>query len=305
MFSAFEQSPLAAVLAGMARPQMLPFYEKLASSSDPPCRRLLPPKAGSAMDLISGPLFSYFFEGVPDRYQRKWRGCCAGCPRSGISHSRAPAGFIAPPFMTRPDIHSSLNAEIAPSRLVYDAKSQTIRHIDGSPITSSSAAAGGQRKTSSAAGASGSHRKGAIRRVGIHDAAGYPRLMYQGDRATTADNSVIIRSGETWWSSAVNIDLVLSLKQPFRRGSTRGSKRERWIRLFNSHCPRLRVGEGHHWNKNSHRTSSITTTRHCGMAQRLRSRSVALSPEPIPVGDSPSPVDDKLDASASSFIRAG
>src|SRR5204862_7830919 len=46
---------------------------------------------------------------------------------------------------------------------------------------------------------------------GSMDTRSYPRLMFQNDRATTADNAIIIRSGETMGGgSTVNIDLAFS-----------------------------------------------------------------------------------------------
>lgn len=65
MLAAFDQSPLAAVLAGMTQPAALPFYEQLTASSDPAVEAFIAAPGGfGGMDAeLRAPLFSFLFEG--------------------------------------------------------------------------------------------------------------------------------------------------------------------------------------------------------------------------------------------------
>jgi hypothetical protein len=65
MLAAFSQSPLLALLEGMTFPNTLPFYERLARSTDPAVHAFVMTPGGYGEISVEHrlPVFAFFFEG--------------------------------------------------------------------------------------------------------------------------------------------------------------------------------------------------------------------------------------------------
>lgn len=312
MISAFDQSPLAAVLAGMTQPAALPFYQELAASSDPAVQAFLAAPGGfGGMDAEHRqPLFSYLFEGSAGPLSTQMASVLREAYLSSIWDlplAEPLANFLAPPvFVNRPDVYASLHApSIAPSRLVYDATQKKIRHRDG-PIDYLVVGSGpGGATVANQLQAAGKRvvliEKGPFVVWGSMTTRSYPRLMYKSDRATTTDNAVIIRSGETLGGgSTVNIDLAFSPLE-----STVQARINAWIEegLMDTAYSTERLARAYEWVRTTIGTRTLSESELNNDNQALWDGASAYGVDPslyhlnrFPVGDSPSPVDDKLDA---------
>jgi choline dehydrogenase-like flavoprotein len=312
MLAAFAQSPLAAVLGGMTQPAALPFYDQLAASSDPAVQAFVAAPGGfGGMDAeLRAPLFSFLFEGTAGPIATQTAAILREAYLSSIWDlplAEPLAAFLAPPvFVNRPDVYAQLNApEIAPSRLVYDAAQKTIRHSDG-PIDYLVVGSGpGGATVASQLQAAGKRvvliEKGPFVVWGSMTTRSYPRLMYGGDRAATTDNAIIIRSGETLGGgSTVNIDLAFSPLE-----STVQARINAWIEdgLMDDAYATERLATAYEWVRKAIGTRTLAESELNSDNQALWDGASAYGVEPslyhlnrFAVGDSPSPVDDKLDA---------
>jgi choline dehydrogenase-like flavoprotein len=312
MLAAFVQSPLAAVLEGMTQPAALPFHEQLAASSDPAVEAFIAAPGGfGGMDAeLRAPLFSFLFEGTAGPVSTQMAAVLREAYLSSIWDlplAEPLAEFLAPPvFVNRPDVYARLNApDIAPSRLVYDEAQQMIRHRDG-PIDCLVVGSGpGGATVASQLQAAGKRvvliEKGPFVVWGSMTTRSYPRLMYDGDRATTTDNAIIIRSGETLGGgSTVNIDLAFSPLE-----STIQARINAWIEagLMDSAYSTEPLASAYEWVVKTIGTRTLHESELNNDNQALWDGASAYGVDPslyhlnrFPVGDSPSPVDDKLDA---------
>jgi hypothetical protein len=139
MLTAFEDSPVAQLLAGFTMPEALPFYAELKASSDSAVQAFISTAGGfGAMDpALRTPLYSFLIEGTAGPVSTQVAAILREAYLSSIWDlplAQPLASFLAPPvFVSRPDIYAELNApKIAPSRLTYDAAQKTISHRDGS-----------------------------------------------------------------------------------------------------------------------------------------------------------------------------
>lgn len=312
MLVAFEQSPLLAVLQGMTTPTALPFYEQLAASSDPAVKAFIASPGGfGGMDAaLRAPLFSFLFEGSAGPLSTQLAAVLREAYLSSIWDlplAEPLADFIAPPvFVKRPDLYAALNApDIAPSQLVYDAERKEIRHRAG-PIDYLVVGSGpGGATVASQLQAAGKRvvliEKGPFVVWGSMTTRSYPRLMYMGDRATTTDNAIIVRSGETLGGgSTVNIDLAFSPLE-----STVQARINAWIEdgLMDSAYSTDRLATAYEWVRGTIGTRTLSESELNNDNQVLWDGASAYGADPslyhlnrFPVGDSPSPIDDKLDA---------
>lgn len=312
MFEAFRQSPLSAVLQGMTSPAALPFYEQLASSSDPAVEAFIASPGGfGGMDAtLRAPLFSFLFEGSAGPLSTQLAAVLREAYLSSIWDlplAEPLADFIAPPvFVNRPDIYARLNApNIAPSQLVYDAEQKKIRHRAG-PIDYLVVGSGpGGATVASQLQAAGKRvvliEKGPFVVWGSMTTRSYPRLMYEGDRATTTDNAIIVRSGETLGGgSTVNIDLAFSPLE-----STVQARINSWIDdgLMDSSYSTDKIARAYEWVRSAIGTRTLSESELNNDNKVLWDGASSYGVDPslyhlnrFPVGDSPSPIDDKLDA---------
>ncbi len=129
----------------------------------------------------------------------------------------------------------------------------------------------------------------------------YPRLMYKNDRAATTDNGIIIRAGEALGGgTAVNIDLAFSPLE-----STIQARINAWIEegLMDSAYSTERLATAYDWVRTAIGTRLVAESEINNDNRALCDGAFAYGVDPslyhlnrFPVGDSPSPVDDKLDA---------
>ena len=312
MLAAFGQSPLAAVLDGMTQPAALPFYEQLAASSHAAVQAFITAPGGfGGMDAeLRAPLFSFLFEGSAGPLSTQMAAVLREAYLSSIWDlplAEPLAEFLAPPvFVNRPDVYARLNApSIAPSQLVYDAAQKTIRHRDG-PIDYLVVGSGpGGATVANQLQAAGKRvvliEKGPFVVWGSMTTRSYPRLMYREDRATTTDNAIILRSGETLGGgSTVNIDLAFSPLE-----STIQARINAWIEegLMDSSYSTERLATAYKWVRETIGTRTLSESELNNDNRALWDGASAYGVDPslyhlnrFPVGDSPSPVDDKLDA---------
>lgn len=312
MLAAFDQAPLAAVLEGMTQPAALPFYEQLTASSDPAVKAFIaaPGGFGGMGAELRAPLFSFLFEGSAGPMSTQMAAVLREAYLSSIWDlplAEPLAAFLAPPvFVNRPDVYARLNApSVAPSQLVYDAAQKMIRHRDG-PIDYLVVGSGpGGATVASQLQAAGKRvvliEKGPFVVWGSMTTRSYPRLMYGGDRAATTDNAIIIRSGETLGGgSTVNIDLAFSPLE-----STIQARINAWIEegLMDTSYSTERLASAYEWVVKTIGTRTLSESELNNDNQALWDGASAYGVDPslyhlnrFPVGDSPSPVDDKLDA---------
>lgn len=312
MLAAFTQSPLAAVLAGMTQPAALPFYEQLTASSDPAVQAFIAASGGfGGMDAeFRGPLFSFLFEGSAGPLSTQMAAVLREAYLSSIWDlplAEPLAAFLAPPvFVNRPDVYARLHApSIAPSQLVYDAAQKTIRHRDGAIDYLVVGSGPGGATVASQLQAAGKRvvliEKGPFVVWGSMTTRSYPRLMYREDQAATTDNAIIIRSGETLGGgSTVNIDLAFSPLE-----ATIQARINAWIEegLMDSSYSTERLASAYKWVRETIGTRALSESELNDDNRALWDGASAYGVDPslyhlnrFPVGDSPSPVDDKLDA---------
>jgi choline dehydrogenase-like flavoprotein len=222
MLAAFSDpnSPFGKVLYALTNPQALPFYSCLAKSTNQAVQTFIKTGYGDLPPDLRRPLLAFLYEGecTPPSAQ------LAMILREAYLSSiwdlplAVPLTEIQPAqvFMPNVEIYSKVHAPVIPeSKLYYDAKSKTIQHKDG-PIEYLVIGSG-------PGGATVAHQmwnagkrvvlieKGPFVVWGSMNTMSYPRLMFQGDRATTSGNGVIIRSGEVMGGgTTVNIDLAFS-----------------------------------------------------------------------------------------------
>ncbi len=312
MLAGFEQSELADVLAGMTQPAALPFYEQLSASSDPAVQAFISTPGGfGGMDAeLRTPLFSFLIEGTAGPLSTQTAEILREAYLSSIWDlplAEPLAAFLAPPvFVNRPDVYSQLHApSIAPSQLVYDAEQKTISHSDG-PIDYLVIGSGpGGATVASQLQAAGKRvvliEKGPFVVWGSMTTRSYPRLMYDGDHGATSNNGIIIRSGETLGGgTTVNIDLAFSPLE-----STIQDRINAWIEdgLMDSAYSTEPLAAAYAWVRETIGTRTLSESELNNDNKALWDGAAAYGVDPslyhlnrFPVGDSPSPVDDKLDA---------
>src|SRR5262245_30244699 len=242
MLTGFSQSPgIAALLAGLTDPTVLPFYDCLRQSANPAVRSLLasPGGYGGMPADQRAPLFSFLFEASCGSATAQMAMQLRELYLSGIWDLplAGPLTGIQSPvvFAEQTAIHAKRHApRIPPSRLRYDRAQKRITHLDG-PIEYLVVGSG-------PGGATVAHEvwragkrvvlieKGPFVVWGSMDTRSYPRLMFEADRATTADNGIIIRSAETLGGgSTVNIDLAFSPLESTIQARINLWRRRGWI----------------------------------------------------------------------------
>jgi choline dehydrogenase-like flavoprotein len=296
----------------MTQPAALPFHEQLAASSDPAVQAFIAAPGGfGGMDAeMRAPLFTFLFEGSAGPVSTQTAAVLREAYLASIWDlplAEPLAAFLAPPvFVNRPEIYARMHAPaIAPSQLVYDAAQRTIRHRAG-PIDCLVVGSGpGGATVASQLQAAGKRvvliEKGPFVVWGSMTTRSYPRLMYNGDRAATTDNAIIVRSGETLGGgSTVNIDLAFSPLE-----STVQARINAWIEegLMDSAYSTERLASAYEWVKEAIGTRTLSESELNNDNKVLWDGASAYGVDPslyhlnrFPVGDSPSPVDDKLDA---------
>jgi hypothetical protein len=319
--AAFKQSALNNLLIAMSEPRALPFYECLTTSSRPAVQAFIGASGGfgAISNVFRFELLSYFFEGGCGPLSTQTAAILREAYMASIWDlplAQVLADFIAPPvFVPRPDIYAQRHAPtIAPSRLVYDASAKTIRHSDG-PIEYLVIGSGPAGATLASQLRDAGKRvvlieKGPFVVWGSMTTRSYPRLMYNGDRAATTDNGIIVRSGETLGGgSTVNIDLAFSPLE-----ATIQSRLQSWISqglLDGNFYSTDRIAAAYRWVREKIGTRTLDESELNRDNRALWDGASAYGVDPslyhlnrFAVGASPSPVNDKLDAARQLLLEA-
>jgi hypothetical protein len=321
MLQAFNQSGVLALLAGMTYPEGLPFHGCLKGSTNPAVRSWLASTGGyggmPANQRV--PLFSFLFEEVCGRETALIAMQLREVYLSGIWDLPLAVpltGILSPTvFMEQTAIYAKLHAPRIPaSRLRYDAASKRIVH-EGGPIQCLVIGSG-------PGGATVAHEcwRAGLRTVliekgpfvvwGSMDTRSYPRLMFEDNLAATADNGIIIRSGETMGGgTTVNIDLAFSPLE-----ATVQARIDQWRKqgLIDAeiYTPE-RISAAYQWVREVIGTRELSQTELNRDNLVLWNGARAFGVDPslyhlnrFPQHESPSPVDDKRDASRQLIVPA-
>jgi hypothetical protein len=322
MLAAFSQSPGAsALLAGLTDPTVLPFYDCLRESTNPAVRSLLasPGGYGGLPRDQRVPLFAFLFEATCGSATAQMAMQLRELYLSGIWDLplAVPLTGIQSPtvFMEQTAIYAKRHAPaIPPSRLRYDPARKRIVHADG-PIDCLVVGSG-------PGGATVAHElwragqrvvlveKGPFVVWGSMDTRSYPRLMFQGNRAATSDNGIVIRSGETLGGgSTVNIDLAFSPLEATVQARI-DAWRQRGLIDARYYTPE-RIAAAYQWVR------EVIQTRELSQSELNRDNLVLWDGAKVfgvdpslyhlnrfPEFESPSPVDDKRDAARQLLVPA-
>jgi GMC oxidoreductase len=321
MLAAFSQSPFLALLEGMTFPNTLPFYECLARSTNPAIHALVTTPGGYGELSVEHrlPVFALFFKGDCGDATTQMAMEMREAYLSGIWDLplAVPLTEIQSPqvFIQDTAIYAKRHAPAIPrSRLTYDPVSKTIRHNDG-PIDYLIIGSGPGGATVAHALHEAGRRvvlieKGPFVIWGSMDTRSYAQLMFQHDRATTVDNGVIVRSGETLGGgSTVNIDLAFSPLE-----GTIQARIANWIQAGLLDAPYYtpdRIAAAYQWVRQVIGTRELSQTElnQDNLALWDGARAFGVDPSlyhlnRFPTGLSPSPVDDKLDAARQLILPA-
>ena len=314
MWEAFSGSDgMNKLLAGMTWPKYLPFYACLEKSQNPAVKAFLAADGGYGglpADQRE-PLFSFLFDGTCAPASTMVAMILREAYLSGIWDLplAVPLTQILPPTVFMPDtpIYSQLQAPtFPPSRLYYDARSKTIKHKDG-PIDYLVVGSGPGGATMAYELQNAGKRvvlieKGPWVVWGSMDTRSYPKLMFKGDTAATADNGIILRSGETMGGgTTVNIDLAFSPLEATIQARVDEWKKEGLIdaRFYTQED----LAAAYQWVREIIQTRQLSQHELNQDNLVLWDGAEALGVDPklyhlnrYRVGLSPSPVDDKRDA---------
>jgi GMC oxidoreductase len=297
----------------MTDAKLLPFYDCLSGSADPAVKAFLAASGGfggMAAELRS-PVFSFLFEGSCRPASTRVAMVLREAYLSGVWDLPlgVPLTGILPPPVFMPDvkIYSILHKpKLPPSRLYYDANQKCIRHRDG-PIDCLVVGSG-------PGGATVAHQmwKAGKRVVvvetgpwvvwGSMDTRSHPELMFERDAVATADNGVILRSGQTLGGgSTVNIDLAFSPLEATIQARV-GAWKEKGL-IDARFYTEADLVAAYQWVRDTIATRQLSQTELNQDNRVLWDGAKQLGVDPrlyhlnrYPVDYSPSPVDDKRDA---------
>ncbi|WBU59936.1 GMC family oxidoreductase N-terminal domain-containing protein [Paracoccus albus] len=321
IFAAFQEPPLSALLAGMTNPDALPFHDKLVASDNDAVKAFIssPGGFGALGPDQQSALLSFFMSGSAGPVATQIAQVLREAYLSmiwGLPLAEPLADFVAPPvFVKQPDIYAGLNApKIAPSRLRYDPATQTVSHADG-PIEYLVIGSGpGGATVASQLRQAGKRvvlvEKGPFVVWGSMDTRSYAGLMYRHDRAATVDNAIVIRSGETLGGgSAVNIDLAFSPLE-----ATVQARINEWIEsglMDGDYYATDSIAAAYQWVREAIGTRTLSESELNNDNRVLWDGAASYGVDPslyhlnrFPVGDSPSPVNDKRDAARQLIYEA-
>jgi hypothetical protein len=145
---------------------------------------------------------------------------------------------------------------------------------------------------------------------GSMDTRSYPRLMFEQNQAATADNGIVIRSGEAMGGgSTVNIDLAFSPLE-----ATVQARIEKWREdglIDAEYYTPERISAAYEWVRTTIRTRELSQSELNRDNLVLWNGAKAFGIDPslyhlnrFPQNESPSPVDDKRDAARQLVVPA-
>ncbi|MBV9035071.1 MAG: GMC family oxidoreductase [Acidobacteriaceae bacterium] len=313
MYQAFTESSLLELLEGMTAPSLLPFYRELAGSSDPAVQAFLtiPGGFGVMPRTLRRRLFSFLFNGTAGPASTQLAMVLREAYMSGIWDLPLAVpicGITAPKvFVDDPAKWAQQHApKLPPSRLHYDASTQTVSHLDGAIdyliVGSGPAGATIAHELQQAGKRVVLIEKGPFVVWGSMDTRSYSSLMFRNNAATTVNNSVILRSGETLGGgTTVNIDLAFSPLKPDIQQHI-----HQWIEqglIDGQYYTDERVAAAYEWVTANVPNYHVTQEDLNPDNLALWNGSLAYGAQPsrynlnrFELGTSPSPVDDKMDA---------
>src|SRR4051812_22817396 len=217
-----SENPLLDLLTLLTYPTRLPFYSILKDSTDPAIARLIsvPGGMGGLTRDQTSQVLAFFFEGsatplstqiamvLREAFLSVIWDLPIAVPLTGIQ--------IPTTFVSNPQLYAKINyPKIPPSWLTYDAGTKTIKAkngvIDYVVIGSGPAGATMAHELQRAGKKVVLVEQGPWVVWGSMDTMSYSKLMFANDTATTANNSVVVRSGQAMGGgTTVNIDLAFS-----------------------------------------------------------------------------------------------
>lgn len=269
-FTNVTQGPnsLLTLLEGLTYPQELPFYKQLQQSTNPAIKQFISKPGGMGglnLDEASQVL-SFFFEGtvgplstemamvIRETYLSVIWDLPLAVPLTGIQE---PVTFISDTAL-----YAKINyPKIPPSWLTYDVGTQTINAKEGQieylVIGSGPAGATVAYELQKAGKKVVLIEQGPFVVWGSMNTMSYPRLMFRNDVVTTADNGVLVRSGQAMGGgSTVNIDLAFSPLE-----STIQARIANWIDqgfIDGKFYTQERLSAAYQWVRNAIATRAVT-----------------------------------------------
>lgn len=302
-------------------PQNLPFYKELQQSSNPAIKKFItiPGGMGALTPDEASQVLSFFFEGtagplsteiamvIREAYLSTIWDLPLGAPLTGIQ--------VPETFVSNTAVYSKINyPRIPPSRLVYDAGTQTIKAKDGEieylVIGSGPAGATVAHELQQAGKKVVLIEQGPFVVWGSMDTMSYPKLMFQNDVAATSDSGILVRSGQAvGGGTTVNIDLAFSPLE-----STIQARIANWIEngyIDGRFYTPDRIAAAYQWVRNIIHTRAVTQCELNTDNRALWDGANAYGVDPslyhlnrFPQDLSPSPVTQKRDAARQLILPA-
>src|SRR5687768_5553845 len=316
-----SKNPLLDLLTLLTYPTQLPFYPELKQSTDPAIQRFISVPGGIGgltQDEVSQVL-RFFFEGTATAMSTQiamvireaflsviWDLPIA-VPLTGIQ--------IPTTFISETPLYAKINYPTIPSSwLTYDAGAKTIKAktgvIDYLVIGSGPAGATMAHELQKAGKKVVLIEQGPWVVWGSMDTMSYPKLMFGEDAVTTADNSVVVRSGQAMGGgTTVNIDLAFSPLE-----ATIQSRIANWIEkgwLDGRFYTQERICAAYQWVRNAISTRAVSDSELNRDNRALWDGANAFGVDPslyhlnrFPLLLSPSPVTQKRDAARQLVLPA-
>lgn len=316
-----KPNPLLNLLTLLTNPQALPFYAQLRQSSNPAIQRFITVvngMGGLTQDQASQVL-GFFFEGtagplstqiamtIREAFLSVIWDLPMAVPLTGI---QVPTTFISSTAQ-----YSKVNyPQIPPSWLMYDATTKTIKAkqngIDYLVIGSGPAGATVATELQKAGKKVVLIEQGPWVVWGSMNTMSYSRLMFGNDTVTTANNSVIVRSGQAMGGgSTVNIDLAFSPLESTIQYRIADWIEKGWIdgRFYTQE----RIAAAYQWVRNAIATRAVSQSELNRDNRALWDGASAFGVDPslyhlnrFPQLLSPSPVTQKRDAARQLIVPA-
>lgn len=262
-------NPLLDILTQLTYTPLLPFYQELLQSGNPVIKRLLtvPFGLGGLTTAEVSQVLSFFFEGTAGPVSTQYAMVLREAFLSVIWDlpMAVPLTGIQTPetFVSNTDIYSKLHYPQLPkqSRLVYDAGSKTIKAAKGTidylVIGSGPAGATVATELQKAGYQVVLIEQGPWVVWGSMNTMSYPTLMFGQDAVSTANNSVVVRSGQAMGGgSTVNIDLAFSPLEATIQARVNNWIEQGWIdgRFYTPD----RIAAAYQWVRNAIATRTVT-----------------------------------------------
>lgn len=317
-----KEKPLLDLLTLLTYPTQLPFYSILKDSTDPAIKRLIsvPGGIGGLTRDQTSQALSFFFKAdavaplatqiammIREAFLSVIWDLPLAVPLTGIQ--------IPTTFASNAPLYAKINdPKIPPSWLTYDAGAKTIKAkngvVDYLVIGSGPAGATMAHQLQRAGKKVVLVEQGPWVVWGSMNTMSYSELMFAKDKATTVNNSVVLRSGQAMGGgTTVNIDLAFSPLE-----ATIQSRIADWIEqgwLDGRFYTQERIAAAYQWVRNAISTRAVTESELNRDNRALWDGANAFGVDPslyhlnrFPLLLSPSPVTQKRDAARELIVPA-